>query len=183
MDSTPRRKSPPLEAQVPETPAGTPSDVPPQPQGEIIWWKPDWQDAVRHLGYRWIYLLPAVLLLLMAAGAVFLRGFRDIFLVLGIKLFLVVVAIAASLAGHVFRCAAKARKEPFCIHCGYNLTGLPDDYRCPECGRPYTWRAIEEYRRDPQWFIERYYLQQRLPPPATPFAAGPGRRRRSRDGT
>ena len=53
-----------------------------------------------------------------------------------------------SLAGYGLRRAAQARREPFCIFCGYNLTGLPDHYRCPECGRPYTWQMIEEYRAD-----------------------------------
>ena len=164
-------------------PVGTPSDVPPQLEEELTWWRPSWQDAAAHLGYRCLYLLPSVLLVALFVAAVFLTGLRDLFVVLGFKLLLLVIAITASLAGIAIRAAAKARAEPFCIHCGYDLTGLPDDYRCPECGRPYTWRAIDEYRRDPQWFIERYYLLKRLPPPAAPFAAGPGRHRRSRDGT
>ena len=83
---------------------------------------------------------------------------------------------------YVFRRAAKARREPFCIFCGYNLTGLPDRYRCPECGRPYTWQLIAEYRRDPAWFRERWRLHRELPPADAPFEAGPVQRRR-KDGT
>lgn len=173
---------PRLEAQVPEMPVGTPSDVPPQLDEELTWWRPTWQDAAAHLGWRCLYLLPAGLLLAVFVAAAFLAGLRGLLIVLGFKLLLLVIAIAASLAGIGIRAAAKARTEPFCIHCGYNLTGLPDAYRCPECGRSYTWPAINEYRRDPQWFIERYYLSKRLPPPAAPFAAG-SVRRRSRDGT
>ena len=30
--------------------------------------------------------------------------------------------------------AAKTKRLPLCLNCGYNLTGLRDD-RCPECGR------------------------------------------------
>jgi hypothetical protein len=26
--------------------------------------------------------------------------------------------------------------EPYCSHCGYNLTGLTESSKCPECGRP-----------------------------------------------
>jgi hypothetical protein len=173
----------PLEEQIPPAVVGTPSDLPARPDEEITWWRPSWSDVAGHMGYRWLFLLPAVALTGVVVAAVFLAGIRDVLFVLGFKLLLVVVAIVASLAGYVVRSAVRARKEPFCIHCGYNLTGLPDNYRCPECGRPYTWRTIEEYRRDPQWFIERYKLNKRLPSAPAPFAAGPGPRRQSRDGT
>jgi hypothetical protein len=158
----------------------TPGHVRPGPSGEITWWRPGWGDMWRHVGWRWVFLLPTLLFLLLLVPS--LRRFHAAFLVLEVKLLVSMGAVALTLAGYVFRRAAKARREPFCIFCGYNLTGLPDNYRCPECGRPYTWRLIAEYRRDPQWFIERYRAQRRLPPADQPFAAGPVRRRR-RDGT
>jgi len=139
---------------------------------------------VAHVGWRWVFLTPAVGLVLMGAAYVFYPPFRPAILILGAKLLVFVVAVALSLAGYVIRRAANVRREPFCIHCGYNLTGLPDHYRCPECGRPYSWRVIAEYRRDPQWFIERWHAQHALPPPSAPFAARRSRRRgRTRDGT
>jgi len=95
----------------------------------------------------------------------------------------VVGALAITLTGYVIRRAVRARREPFCIHCGYNLSGLPDNYRCPECGRPYTWRLIAEYRRDPRWFIERYKARQKLPPAGPTLPAGPSAKPRRRDGT
>ncbi len=96
---------------------------------------------------------------------------------------LLLIAAGISIGGYVLKRAVQARKEPFCIFCGYNLTGLPDAYRCPECGRPYTWAEIEEYRRDPQWFIERWKARRALPPPDQPLEAKPSRRPRSSDGT
>ena len=91
---------------------------------------------------------------------------------------------AINAAAHVIR----SRKEPFCIHCGYDLTGLPDGHNCPECGRQFNLRVIEEYRRDPQWFVQRYKNHRNVPQPDAPFAAlevprGKTRRRKSRDGT
>src|SRR2546423_15392621 len=68
------------------------------------------------------------------------------------------------------------RREPFCIHCGYDLTSLPDDYNCPECGEHYTHRLIDEYRRDPKWFIERYNRRGEIPRADVPFQAGAIRR-------
>lgn len=38
---------------------------------------------------------------------------------------------------------------PFCIHCGYNLRGLPDNHRCPECGVCYSLEECRRYRKDP----------------------------------
>ncbi len=167
-------------ARVPAPTLATPSDV----RGldaEPRWWRPGWRDGLRHVGWRWIFLLPSVLF-----GLVWLPPLRPLRLALlaaGIQLVGLMVTIALSLAGYVVRRAARARTEPFCIFCGYDLSGLPDGYRCPECGRPYSWRLIAEYRRDPEWFIARYRALRHLPPAPQPFDAGPGPRRRRRDGT
>ena len=83
----------------------------------------------------------------------------------------------------MLRTAVRQRPDPFCIHCGYSLTGLPDGHRCPECGRTFSFRVIEEYRRDSHWFIQRYKMRHDLPVAEVPFAAGEVRRARSRDGT
>ncbi len=177
----------PLEAQVPPDIVATPADVQTRPDEPVTWWTPGWQDVVGHVGYRWIFLVPALGLLVLLAAAVFMPALGPALVIIGFKLLLFVGAVAITLAGYVIRRAVKARREPFCIHCGYNLTGLPDSYRCPECGRPYTWRLIAEYRRDPHWFIERYKAQQKLPPTGPPLTVNrvtpsPGRPRR-RDGT
>jgi len=175
----------PLEARVPPTVLATPSDLRVGSDEPVTWWTPSWHAASQHIGYRWIYLLPAAGLLLLLVAAVFMPGLRTIVFVLEIKLLMAAGAIALTLAGYVVRRAVRARREPFCIHCGYNLTGLPDNYRCPECGRPYTWRLIAEYRRDPQWFVERFKAHRKLPPVGPPVEVRPARgpARRSRDGT
>jgi hypothetical protein len=159
-------------------------------QGNLVteevtrWYRPSWRDGVRHLGYRWIYMTPAVALLFLGVAVVFRPEMAGLLIRFGYKLITVVIAISAWLVGYAIRQAVQSRKEPFCIFCGYNLTGLPDNYRCPECGRPYTWAMIDEYRRDPQWFIERWKARRELPTAAEPFDAGPVRRRkRARDGT
>jgi predicted RNA-binding Zn-ribbon protein involved in translation (DUF1610 family) len=172
----------PLEAQVPPAVVATPSELRAGPDDAIRWWRPGWNDAVQFVGWRWLLLSPALILLAMLVGAIFFQRWRFMLLVLGAKLMVFVGAVSLSLAGWVVRRAARARKEPFCIHCGYNLTGLPDNYRCPECGRAYNWRLIEEYRRDPQWFIDRWKMHHELPSADTPFEAG-SVRRKPRDGT
>jgi len=179
--STDRR---PLEARPPPAMHATPSDLPARRDEEVTWWRPSWRDGARFVGYRWIFLAPALVLVALFVAGLFFWPVRSVLLVLGIKLAIFVGAVALTLAAYVFRCAAKARAEPFCIHCGYNLSGLPDNHRCPECGRPYSWRTIDEYRRDPQWFIDRWEMRKMQPPSDRPFDAGGGAtRRRSRDGT
>jgi hypothetical protein len=138
--------------------------------------------VVTTLGIWHTVLLGAAAVLCAGAGVVLLVAFP--FLAAGVaKMGLLLIAAAISVVGYVLNRAVRARREPFCIFCGYNLTGLPDHYRCPECGRPYTWSEIEEYRQDPQWFIERWKARQSLPPADVPLAAKPSRRPRSRDGT
>ncbi|HSW45255.1 MAG TPA: hypothetical protein VLM89_06760 [Phycisphaerae bacterium] len=160
---------------------------------QIHWWRPSWRDAFHLAGYRWLLWTPIVMLLLLvgiglaalsyiligSGGALLIMGFKAAVLAFG-----AVVAIVGALLGLTVRRAAQARREPFCVFCGYNLTGLPDHHRCPECGRHYTWQMIDEYRRDPQWFIERYKAKRFIPPKDIPFDAGSiPRRRKARDGT
>ena len=167
-------------AVVPPEVVATPDQVRRGPQEELEWWRPGWSTTWQYVGWRWILLIPALGLVLFAL--VPLRWYNLSILAVGIKLALFMGAVGLTLSGYVVRRAVRARQEPFCIYCGYNLSGLPDHYRCPECGRPYTWRLIAEYRRDPAWFIERYRASRRVPPADVPFDAGPVRRR-TRDGT
>lgn len=184
-DSSNNRDEPPLHEQPSPAVVASPSEMAHVPGEEPPWWKPGWQDRLRYVGYRWIFFVPLLGLAgLLGYWMYRVRFFSGGGIQLGFKLGGLIIAAVASLAGYIVRKAARARKEPFCIHCGYTLTGLPDNYRCPECGRPYSWRWIEEYRRDPEQFIERYRARGRLPEAPQPFDAGAHRRRRrSRDGT
>ena len=107
-----------------------------------------------------------------------------VFAILFIKLAILFGGATISLSLYLIRNAVRSRHEPFCIFCGYNLKGLPDNYRCPECGRHYTFKMIDEYRSDPAWFIQRWRARQQLPPSDQPFdVPADAPRRRSRDGT
>ena len=183
MEADQRPDRPPCDV-VPPEPAGIPEEVRHGPDGPIQWWQPSWRDLLRSGGYRWLLVIPLLLLLVLGIAALAGLHFGVHLLRLEFKAIALGVGGLISLAGYGLRRAAQARREPFCIFCGYNLTGLPDNYRCPECGRPYTWQMIEEYRRDPQFFIERWEARGKLPSSDAPFDAGSVRhRRRTRDGT
>ena len=158
----------------------TQQDVP--PETSIQWWRPGWGDVVSHLGWgRTLFLVGVAVA--CALGGILLLIVVPFAAAWLFKPAILLIAGAVSVAGYILNQVVRTRREPFCIYCGYNLTGLPDGYRCPECGRPYTWEEIEEYRRDPPWFIERWKARQALPPADPPLEAKPSRRRKSADGT
>ena len=150
---------------------------------EPPWWRPTWGDVARQLGWRWLLALPLGLMVVFMLVLPLIPGAFNVLWILGLKGLGLVAAIPIALAGWAIRGLVQARQEPFCIHCGYDLSGLGDHHTCPECGRPYSLDLIAEYRRDPHWFIQRYRKQHQMPKPDTPFTAGEIRRKKSRDGT
>lgn len=173
----------PLERRVPVEPMASPAELPAAGEEER-WYLPGYAQTARLLGWRWVLLLPAAAVAL-AVLMVPLHPWLLNVLLASWKLVVFAVAVPVGVLGRHARDAIRARTDPFCIHCGYGLTGLPDHHRCPECGRAYTLALVGEYRRDPHWFIERYRRRHDLPPAPVPFEAGAVRRqrRKSRDGT
>jgi hypothetical protein len=138
--------------------------------------------VARGLGWHWLYVIPIVLLLLVLLGVVFSHLSYLGLLLYGGKLWFWMGAIAFSAVVQAMRQATKARQEPFCIHCGYTLAGLPDQHICPECGRPYSFDLIRQYQQDPKWFVQRWEMRTANPINA-PFEAGKVAGRASGDGT
>src|SRR5262245_33824558 len=172
----------PLIERIPPPSVASPSDLRPRDAANVRWYRPTFAQAAWLLGWRWVYFVPAGLLLLLVAFASWHVWLLQLVL-LWWKVMVIVVILPTTYAINLARPALRSRQEPFCIHCGYDLTGLGDNHVCPECGEPYTFRVIEEYKRDPEWFIKRYQMQQGLPPKELPFAAKASTRPRSRDGT
>ncbi len=176
-----------------ETPPEPPRVIPPENlaspgeldwPADVPWWKPGFAESLRYVGWRWILILPAIAVILLLILSPFNPFVWQYMLIGGGKLLILIIGAPFALAGRAFSQAVKARKDPFCMHCGYGLTGLPDLHRCPECGQPYSFKLIEEYRRDPNWFIQRWKQRHQVPVHDVPFQAGPSTgKRKSRDGT
>lgn len=132
----------------------TPGDIPADADGKISWWKPGWGEVAVRLGWRWLFVGPAILFLLGMVGLCVVRWWWiDWWLSLWKVWAMVLAGVVGGLVG-VIRNGIKGRGEPFCIHCGYNLDGLPEQHVCPECGRKYSFELIRKYQQDPRWFMQ-----------------------------
>ena len=160
----------------------SPTDLPADADGSLPWWKPTWGDVARRLGWRWLYFIPVLLVLMLVGWSLFSHAWFLNFWWWGGKLWIWLGAGAVGAVVEAMRQATKARNEPFCIHCGYTLQGLPDQHICPECGRPYSFELIKLYQNDAKWFVQRWEMRHSNPINA-PFAAGRSVGRASRDGT
>jgi hypothetical protein len=157
----------------PATSVASPTQMP-AGDGDVPWWTPTWTDLAWQLGWKWIFALPAVVVLGLLVGSLWNGAWLMPLWFVGIKIVSICVVIPFLLLLEMARQAICARKEPFCIHCGYGLSGLPDNHTCPECGRAYSFAVIEEYRRDPHWFRQRYKMRGQMPQRDAPFHAGSG---------
>src|SRR6185436_14573032 len=92
------------------------SDIPPDPDGSLPWWKPTWRDVAWRMGWRWLYVIPILLLLLVLIWALFARFWFINVVFYGGKLWLWLGAGAVGAVVQAMRQATQARQEPFCIH-------------------------------------------------------------------
>lgn len=135
------------------------------------WWTPGWVDVSRAIGWWWLVLAPSLIVLLAGTLVPLALGWWGLILpglIGGLKTAAFLIAVVIAIVGYGIAHATASRKDCFCIHCGYGLDGLDDLGSCPECGRPFSRRMSEEYRRDPRFFRERYRAARRPPPNAAP---------------
>ncbi len=108
-------------------------------------------EQLWHVPKRLRWASGGVLLFSVTRGAVFIymrltMAFDSLLLWL---ILVCSVTIVLVLQGLKYQIRAKG---PVCIHCGYNLNGLPDNYTCPECGLPYVFSDCIAYQKDPNRF-------------------------------
>lgn len=150
----------------------TPTSKPP-----LTFYRPGFSETAAAMGWKWLTIVPA-----MAMTAVFVFVPRLLATVIFWKIGWLIYAWPVAVFAKTAASTIKARREPFCIGCGYDLTSLPDKHNCPECGRPYTLAEIDAYRRDPQQWQELMTIRQSQKADHAPFQALPRKRPKSRDG-
>lgn len=171
---------------VPEATIASPVDLPAQPldalspdfmtmfDRDMPWWRPGALDVAKVIGWRWILLAPILLAIaVLPLSFVFMPTTALQFLGTEIKIVGLGIGGAVTIVLWALRNAVKARKDMFCIHCGYQLEGLAPSGTCPECGRNYVFDVIAEFKKDPHFFAERFRALRSAPRyPA--FTAGDG---------
>jgi hypothetical protein len=123
-------------------------------QEPVSWWKPSIGSAIAASPVAWLAGAFAGACLIL--GWIVVLPFAGVFGFVLFKVALIGVAILISLRSRALRRVLDARRELFCIHCGYSLKGLEEEPDCPECGMVFRRSIIEDYRRDPDWFIKRF---------------------------
>src|SRR5688572_28297809 len=110
----------------------SPTDIPADADGSLPWWRPTWGDVARRLGLSWLYIVP-VTAMLIAIVVLCLTDFWFLNLVFSSwKIWVLLIAGVIAAIVETMRKGLRSRTEPFCIHCGYTLEGLPDQHICPE---------------------------------------------------
>lgn len=143
------------------------------PAGDVPFWRPGLASMAAALGWRWIFMGPALLLTIapVIAFAQAPRGTISVMWVATLKLWIFAISVVVSLSIWALRNAVRSRKGTFCIHCGYDLSGGQPQGACPECGRPYISGICQEYKKDPAFFRTRFAALRSLPK-AKPFGTG-----------
>ena len=146
-----------------------------RPQVKVRWWRPPPRELLRHLGWGWLLFVPpglgVLVLLVLGLGGPRLGAYWWI----AFRIFAVIAPVPLLFIDYFRFKAIRARPDPFCVHCGYTLTGLPEEGNCPECGRPFRMKVVEMFRRDPQWVIA-YWRSAGKPPTVELFEAAHRRR-------
>lgn len=179
---------------VPDLDPGKPLEAQPPPpttgihpwlgqERDAPFWKPSLGTVLAHMGWRLIFLIPFAGVLLLLGASVFYPHLLSFFYHIGFKWSVVLFAIPVLLLYYGWNAAVRARRDPFCIHCGQSLIGLPAVHRCPECGRLYDLAVSEDYRRDPAWFVQRWRNAHTSPRDGVAVTALPTTRRKRKDGT
>src|SRR4051812_47130088 len=126
MPVRPDQSNLPLHERLPSDAAASPTELVPShvdAGAEPQWYLPGLGETARLLGWRWVYFLPAIGLLVLVFW-IPARPWLIQFLVAYWKLWIIAVAVPTGVAVNAAKHAIRARKDPFCIHCGYGLSGL-----------------------------------------------------------
>jgi hypothetical protein len=137
---------------------------------KVSFWRPTIPEVLRQAGWVWAALILPILLTMTMVALGFVGGRKYVLLWwVGLRLMLISLALPFLLWDHLKTKVYLARRDPFCVHCGYTILGLPEEGTCPECGRTYRMSVIKMFRHDPQWVIS-YWRFDGHPPSVERFS-------------
>lgn len=137
---------------------------------QLVWWRPAFWQVARQMRWGWVLVVPLVFGFALFIAGLVSGGTDAVGFWVGLKVPLLTSVAILAVWEHLRHKAIRARDDPFCIHCGWTLRGLPDEGNCPECGRKYSMKVVQMFRQDPQWVIA-YWRSSGKPPGVEVFDA------------
>jgi len=129
-----------------------------------VFYRPPLPEVIRHMEWGWIVVpMLAAACLAMTVTGLLLGRYHIEMTILGGQLLFLVLAVPLFFWENLRDRLIRLRTDPFCIHCGWTLAGLPEEGRCPECGEPYRLNVVEMFRQDPQWVIAYWKFAGKAP--------------------
>ena len=120
--------------------------LPPATRVRPVWWRPPWGLLLRHAGWWWIPLVGPPMIGIASLMIAILGGqpYSPLGWI-GIRILTIWIIVPLIARANLNLKVMRLRADPYCLHCGYTLTGLLAQVGRPGLVRDLAGRLISEF--------------------------------------